>query len=1708
MAKRLNKQMVLGLTIASMAVMTAGMVVLVISLPKKDPGPMAREAAQEAAKGEYEEAAKKYQRAANYAKLRKEMDLFARYMILAGEMALKAGSAIEARGCWNNVMLNDPSNESAQLHIVNFLLDISDFGAAPWSELQKEADRLIAIAPKNHVGLHAKGLALSQQIAAKPENAEESEKLLKEAISLAPSHPKYTERLVQLYMRRAEEAAGDRARMDALLDLARQACEQLVISSEENLRTAESAEASPATAPAEEEAPAKDTLAEAREKLARALVQRGRLSILKAVQMRQQANNLSPTQGAALKSEAATAEAGGLADLKRALEIAEAAQTGIEQALQAAKTSTAPAQSGVPTDLDEALKSAKTTTTDVLVGLARYWQLKQPSGDTDEQRNANVSEFRTESQKAYEKAIGLSPDTFDAYSGLAALYSAQGQLEKALKVLQERLERGYNRKHYLAGVETLRMIDLREQAFRINYNRLAEVARQEMTSDERSKLRQAILDHLSELYNQTVAETAVGEKFPWALFMKGRLQLLEGNLSGAVSTLEEAVKLFQSPPIEVRQVLANLYLQTRAFSPAIELCERIVREQPTNTAAWQMLAEAYRQSYDPTNPAHVGDLAKASTAVREALRYDPNSTQSLATLREIYRTEGNEEGVAAIDRQLNADTPPERLKLREAATLISRAGEDPTKFSQAENILRELLASNPGNADAMLYLGQILDDKYAKAPEADKPAIAAETDKIIADGRTAIKKSLEEASTSTQPAVVREQRQRTADSIERIAIIIDPRLSNDEKAARMEALISTEKDPYQLALQLFEVYRRNENLTQKAAEQAARILAMDLRPDQSGIIEQIFVFATRNKDWALAEKCVIPAGKTGIDPAEGRVYRARLLLARATDETVPDLAKRAADELRTALKAYPRYSMGHAWLGLANVALKQYGDARQAFEEARRIDPRNGMALVGLAMVAEIQGDQNELASLLEACEEIIPQHPWVRSRLAARQEQENPREAIVRREAMRKQNPADLQNLLTLAGLYVRDNNLDEALKIMAECHEARPGDIGIADQYATLLSAKRDLAAIERVIEKTAQSIDQNDTKQKAAVQLMRAGLLANRLATESGVIPPDQRPQVDAAYVEAAAICDKPEVISAIADYFLRTNRLNETVEWRRKLIAAIAASSQQIDDQKQVRLGLIELLLQSRDRRRSAEIQKEINEFRGLFPQDHRHHLIEGRLFSMTGEDSKAIEAFSNYIKAVPDQAIGYAFRGQTHFRASRWEAAIKDLQQVKQLETARPSLAARLLLAKALDISGQPDAAIRELQAIITEDPNNQQAIEELVSIYEAVKRPAATDSLLEARMQADPANPVWPGIRISVATSRGQAVEAVRFAALAAEKSKNALGEYEPSRLSILLRLYLQTGRYDDLLAFIEKLSPTQTNLPLVRLYLASVHAAKQETDKAVEIYLAVLANEDFELNITTSLINSDLASGRLKPDTASAALKKHLDAKPDDFAARLLSLMIKRRQKGDEAVLDDLQEFASSIKIDRPRDKAVVLWLKSQVALITHLNARRYEEARKIYEDMLKLDPDHLLSLNNLAYLLMNDMNDPQAALPYSERAAQLSPNDGSVLDTLGWNHVLLKNYDDAVARLRQAMQIKEDMAAIHYHAAEAFYQRANSEGTRSREEDLESARIEVARAHTLIGDTGQDPEKVMDKIIELGGKLGLSLKKPETMPASAPSR
>ena len=107
--------------------------------------------------------------------------------------------------------------------------------------------------------------------------------------------------------------------------------------------------------------------------------------------------------------------------------------------------------------------------------------------------------------------------------------------------------------------------------------------------------------------------------------------------------------------------------------------------------------------------------------------------------------------------------------------------------------------------------------------------------------------------------------------------------------------------------------------------------------------------------------------------------------------------------------------------------------------------------------------------------------------------------------------------------------------------------------------------------------------------------------------------------------------------------------------------------------------------------------------------------------------------------------------------------------------------------------------------------------------------------------------------------------------------------------------------------------------------------------------------------------------------------------------------------------------------------------------------SAGHKDQARPLYEQILKIQPDHPIALNNLAYMLAESGTDLDQALTMAQRAKQKLPRDSNVADTLGWIYIKKNLSDPAISIFRELVRLEPDRSTYYYHLAMALAQKGD---------------------------------------------------------------
>lgn len=124
-------------------------------------------------------------------------------------------------------------------------------------------------------------------------------------------------------------------------------------------------------------------------------------------------------------------------------------------------------------------------------------------------------------------------------------------------------------------------------------------------------------------------------------------------------------------------------------------------------------------------------------------------------------------------------------------------------------------------------------------------------------------------------------------------------------------------------------------------------------------------------------------------------------------------------------------------------------------------------------------------------------------------------------------------------------------------------------------------------------------------------------------------------------------------------------------------------------------------------------------------------------------------------------------------------------------------------------------------------------------------------------------------------------------------------------------------------------------------------------------------------------------------------------------------------------------------IKKPRKRD-----WVYLYARGTCHEREKNWAKAEVDLKRALKLVPDQPLVLNYLGYSWIDQGINLKEGLKLIERAVALKPDDGYVVDSLGWAHFKLGNIKQAVLFLERAVELRPDDPILNDHLGDALWQ------------------------------------------------------------------
>jgi cellulose synthase operon protein C len=228
-------------------------------------------------------------------------------------------------------------------------------------------------------------------------------------------------------------------------------------------------------------------------------------------------------------------------------------------------------------------------------------------------------------------------------------------------------------------------------------------------------------------------------------------------------------------------------------------------------------------------------------------------------------------------------------------------------------------------------------------------------------------------------------------------------------------------------------------------------------------------------------------------------------------------------------------------------------------------------------------------------------------------------------------------------------------------------------------------------------------------------------------------------------------------------------------------------------------------------------------------------------------------------------------------------------------------------------------------------------------------------------------------------------------------------------QVMLLANTQFAAGRDTEAIQTVRKALSLQPDLLDAYSLLVRIHMKQKNLDQALQVARDMQKRHPKQAE--GYLKEGEILLAANKPADATKPLREAFALESKSDTVIMLYLALDRSGSSAEAAT-----LASEWLKSTPRDPKVRMFLGD-----TALGQGRDDEARRQYEQVIKVLPDNAVVLNNLAWLARK-RGDPKA-MEYAERAYGLSPKAPAILDTYGEILVGAGQADRGLALLREAV-------------------------------------------------------------------------------------
>ena len=424
---------------------------------------------------------------------------------------------------------------------------------------------------------------------------------------------------------------------------------------------------------------------------------------------------------------------------------------------------------------------------------------------------------------------------------------------------------------------------------------------------------------------------------------------------------------------------------------------------------------------------------------------------------------------------------------------------------------------------------------------------------------------------------------------------------------------------------------------------------------------------------------------------------------------------------------------------------------------------------------------------------------------------------------------------------------------------------------------------------------------------------------------------------------------------------------------------------------------------------------------LDPTDARLRFLRGSIYQALRQDDKALADFQAAVLNDTSNADFSLALGRQYEKLERLPEARESYELAFRHQDADPD--DELRLAVLMGRMGDSKGAMPILDRLHEENPDNEQINLTWAWVADDLGRHKEAIPVFEQHLTARPDDRL---VRRRLINSLVD-VERTKDALPHAEGLYRSSGDLSDARL--LATLYLRTGQKDkarDLALDLDKRHPNDWNAASFSIALLG---RANEEDKALEIakrttetapkdyrswmlYAGALSQAERNADAVVALQKSEA----ILPDSAGALAEVGRAYTEAGQTARAESLLVRSLEQGADTVVT-WYDIASA------REKA-----------------KDFAGSEAAIQEVLKRQPDNAQALNFLGYLYADYNKKADQAVPLLKKALALDPENGFIMDSLGWAYYRTGSLDSARVELEQAIKASGEDPTILEHLGDVY--------------------------------------------------------------------